>query len=501
MMRPYRIMLLPNYQQQNQIGQCNLHKEELYNFTYNLFMHLFRNYGWFLKDHNVKSKSEFMKKLERHLLTKNYKKIQLSVYHVSDKAKLLKQLKKSDCVKRPCSDYRRWISRTFFPSYQDTRNWFNHVYLKLPRLFQCYTWSDDLSFFKNKDVPAHTRLHGIADAVQAFQRWHKHIAKKPRPKGNYSRCNIYFDGSVKVNEDQVKLPKFDWMQMAEGHYAPSSSELKKYGYKYTKAYAGIENDRFYVTVISNEPLPTQLFSRRKLHNRLGIDVGLDSEATINLVRHNGERIFRNYSKDKKYQRLVKGVQDASRKMSRCPSSFRGQQSKAVKNDKHKKRTSYDYTGGYLKARKLHSKRARRARNYLHGKLRAAALEMVKMKPKSITIENLNIKGMMQNHKLARAIARAGWGYFYKWLAWFCVKHGIQLRRVSRWFASTKECCHCHYQNLVQLGGPGLDLGARILHCPYCGLIINRDLNAAINLAYCSKYQVWKLNKHGEYQWI
>jgi putative transposase len=94
----------------------------------------------------------------------------------------------------------------------------------------------------------------------------------------------------------------------------------------------------------------------------------------------------------------------------------------------------------------------------------------------IVIEDLNVSGMMANHKLAASIADMGFFEFRRQLTYKCQLYGSKLVVVDRWFPSSKTCSNCGIKKET------LSLGERVFECSHCGFKIDRDLNAAINLS-------------------
>lgn len=94
---------------------------------------------------------------------------------------------------------------------------------------------------------------------------------------------------------------------------------------------------------------------------------------------------------------------------------------------------------------------------------------------AIVLENLNVNGMMKNHHLAQAIADIGLYEFRRQIVYKGAWYGCEVRFADRFYPSTKRCSQCGEMT------PVIDLGVREYHCECCGLVINRDLNAAINL--------------------
>ena len=106
-----------------------------------------------------------------------------------------------------------------------------------------------------------------------------------------------------------------------------------------------------------------------------------------------------------------------------------------------------------------------------------------MSPYLKTIENLNVSGMMKNKHLARSIAQQKFYQFKTKLQSKCVLNGIELRIVDRFYPSSKMCSKCESIDRT------LNLSDRTYVCKECGLVINRDKNASINLANAKTYKV------------
>ena len=100
---------------------------------------------------------------------------------------------------------------------------------------------------------------------------------------------------------------------------------------------------------------------------------------------------------------------------------------------------------------------------------------VRTKPQMIVLEDLNIKGMLQNPRLARAIQEENLSRFRQILTYKCARYGINLVIADRYYPSSKTCSSCG--NIKH----NLKLSDRVYKCECCGLIIDRDYNAALNL--------------------
>ncbi len=126
---------------------------------------------------------------------------------------------------------------------------------------------------------------------------------------------------------------------------------------------------------------------------------------------------------------------------------------------------------YAKRRRLHA-RVVNIRNDNHHKATTAIAKSVGR----VVVETLNVMGMMQNRRLARAIADAGMSSFLAKLEYKCIWYGAEYMKADRWFASSKLCSHCGWKN------EDLSLSDREWWCDGCGVLNDRDANAAENLA-------------------
>ena len=104
-------------------------------------------------------------------------------------------------------------------------------------------------------------------------------------------------------------------------------------------------------------------------------------------------------------------------------------------------------------------------------------EIVKTKPSRVVMEDLNVKGMLKNKHLSKAIQEQTLGEFIRQMKYKCALHGIEFVQVSRWFPSSKTCSCCGFVK------KSLKLSERVFVCEECGLEIDRDFNASLNLAH------------------
>ena len=146
---------------------------------------------------------------------------------------------------------------------------------------------------------------------------------------------------------------------------------------------------------------------------------------------------------------------------------------------NKKGETFAKTNNIIKEEKKVKLVYRRLRNIRNNYIHQVSSTIVKTKPSRIVMENLNISGMMKNKHLAKAIAQQNFGTFKEYMKYKCELNSVEFVQADRFFPSSKLCSCCG--NIKK----DLKLSDRTYICLECGLIIDRDLNASINL---SKYE-------------
>ena len=195
---------------------------------------------------------------------------------------------------------------------------------------------------------------------------------------------------------------------------------------------------------------------------IGIDLGLKDFAIVS-----DGRTYKNINKSAKIKKLEKKLRREQRCLSRKYENLKKGESTQKNIQKQK-----------LKVQRLHHKIYNIRTDYINKSI----AEIVKTKPSYITIEDLNVSGMMKNRNLAKAVASQKFYEFRTKLKAKCNQNGIELRVVGRWFPSSK-ICHC-----CGAIKKDLKLSDRIYRCN-CGYVEDRDLNAALNLRDASTYEV------------
>ncbi len=198
---------------------------------------------------------------------------------------------------------------------------------------------------------------------------------------------------------------------------------------------------------------------------MGIDLGIKELAVVALVDEH--LVFHNINKSKKIRMLQNKLKHMQRSVSR-------------KYEVSKLRTGmYGKTANILKdedkVRKIYKRISNIRSNYIHQTTHG----LISLLPKRVVMEDLNIVGMMKNRHLSKAIAEQNFSEFIRQMKYKCEWNGIEFIQVGRFYPSSKTCSNCG--NIKQ----DLKLKDRVFKCE-CGLEIDRDFNAALNL---SRYEV------------
>ena len=201
---------------------------------------------------------------------------------------------------------------------------------------------------------------------------------------------------------------------------------------------------------------------------IGIDLGVKYLA----VCSNGKK-YKNINKTKRVKQLKRKLRKAQRRLSRKMEHH-------IIGYDSKRKPIYDRPlyncRNFQKQKKeiqlLYRKLTNIRNNYLH----QTTSEIVKTKPSRIIMEDLNITGMMKNSHLAKSIAEEKFYEFIRQMKYKCQLYGIEFLQVNRFYPSSKRCSGCG--NIKR----NLKLSDRIYRCDCCGLTIDRDYNASLNLA-------------------
>ena len=310
-----------------------------------------------------------------------------------------------------------------------------------------------------KDCGSKARKSSIMDCDLAFKKFFKKKGGFPKYKKKNDSVGLYFPKNnstdFTLERHRVKFPNIGYIRFKEFGYIPLNSNIKsgtitKQSNKYfISLLVDVGDSRDTAESIKSEPI--------------GIDLGLKDFA---IVSNNMK--FKNINKSKKIKKLEKSLRRQQRSLSR----------KLNKNKLKEVKSANNIKKNILEIQKLNM----RLRNTRVEYVRFVVNSLVKLSPQFIAIEDLNVKGMMKNRCLSKAISKQNFYYFRLFLTQQCNKSNIELRVVDRWFPSSKTCNCCGQIKT------DLKLKDRIYKCD-CGYTEDRDLNASFNIRDCSIYKI------------
>lgn len=327
-----------------------------------------------------------------------------------------------------------WLNNEYIPNHPD-KAWIKEVYSKAVKksIENGYT--------------AFTRFFKQQSAFPVFKKKGKSDVKMYFVKNNPKDCLC--------ERHRVSIPTLGWVRLKEKGYIPTTKD----GWKIKSGTVSVKADRYYVSVLVEIP-DTRIVNNS--NEGVGIDLGLKDFAIVS----NGE-IYKNINKSARVRKLEKRLRREQRCLSRKYENLK--KGEFAQKNIQKQR---------LKVQRLHHKIANIRTDYIN----KTVAEIVKTKPSYITIEDLNVSGMMKNRYLSKAVVSQKFYEFRTKLKAKCDDNGIELRIVDRWYPSSR-ICHCcgHIKK-------DLKLSDRIYRCA-CGYVEDRDFNASLNLRDAETYEV------------
>lgn len=335
----------------------------------------------------------------------------------------------------PGKSFSVWINNEYIPNNPD-KGWIKEVYSKAVK-------------------------KSIEDGYTAFKRFFNHQSAFPRyKKKGRSDAKMYF---VKNNPNdcicerhRIKIPTLGWVRLKEKGYIPTTKD----GWKVRSGTVSVKAGRYYVSALVEMPDPQRIRSNNR---GIGIDLGVKDLAVIS-----DGTIYKNINKSARIRRLEKQLRREQRCLSRKYENLKKGESTHRSNIQKQR----------LKVQKFHQRLDNIRTDYINKTI----AEIVKTKPSYITIEDLNVSGMMKNRHLSKAVASQKFYEFRSRLKTKCDYNGIELRIADRFYPSSKRC-HCCGQIKKDL-----KLSDRIYRCA-CGYEEDRDLNASRNLRDAETYEV------------
>ena len=311
-----------------------------------------------------------------------------------------------------------------------------------------------------KEVSSKSVKKSIEDGCMAFTKFFKHQSGYPNyKKKDKSDVKMYF---VKNNpkdcaceRHRINIPTLGWVKLKEKGYIPTTKD----GWKIKSGTVSKKAGRYYVSVLVELPDNNVI---NNSNEGIGIDLGIKEFAIVS----NG-KTYKNINKSARLKKIEKQLIREQRCLSRKYENLKKGESTQKNIQKQK-----------LKVQKLHHKINNIRTDYINKTI----AEIVKTKPSYITIEDLNVSGMMKNKHLSKAVASQKFYEFRTKLKTKCDENGIELRVVDRFYPSSKMC-HCCGSIRKDL-----KLSDRIYKCR-CGYVEDRDFNASLNLRDAITYEV------------
>ncbi len=337
-----------------------------------------------------------------------------------------------------------------FMSSNKFRVWLNNEYVpKHPE----YSWI--------KEAYSKAVTQAVNNGQTAFTRFFNHKSAFPNfKKKGKSNVKMYFvknnPKDCRCERHRINIPSLGWVRIKEKGYIPTTKD----GYVIKSGHVSIKADRYYVSVLIE--IPDNRIANNS-NEGIGIDLGLKNFAVVS----NGTS-YKNINKSAKLKKLEKQLIREQRSLSRKYENVKKGGSTQRANIQKQR----------LKVQKLHHRIDNIRTDYINKTI----AEIVKTKPSYITIEDLNVSGMMKNRHLSKAVASQKFYEFRTKLKAKCDENGIELRVVDRWYPSSK-ICHC-----CGAIKKDLKLSDRIYRCD-CGYVEDRDFNAALNLRNALTYEV------------
>ncbi len=296
------------------------------------------------------------------------------------------------------------------------------------------------------EIPYRTQEEAFRNLDLAFKNFFRRVKNGETP--GYPKFKSKSKGigaftlraHIHVEEKRIKLPVIGWVRLKEKEYLPQKDV------KILFANISERAGRWFVSLQVEEDVPDP---DTPCNPPIGMDLGIKSLAVLS-----DGTVFDN---PKSHRQAEKNLKRLQRELSRREKSG----------------------ANYKKTKKKLAKAYAKVGNIRRHTLHQISHSVVEKKPRAIVMEELNVAGMVKNHHLAQAISDASFNELRRQITYKSVWNGIKVKFADQWMPSSKKCSCCGNVKTE------LTLADRIYTCDNCGLIIDRDLNAAINLAACA----------------
>ena len=308
--------------------------------------------------------------------------------------------------------------------------------------------NDDFKWLYN--VSGQITAQAFADLEDAYKNFFDGLAQRPKFKNKKkSKKSFYvrYD-AIKFSNNRVNIEKIGKVKYSSNYKIPKLD-------KYTNPRCHFDGKYWYLT-FGFEHGESQASLNEDLS--IGIDLGISHLAIVNHL----DKPIKNINKSKEVRRLKKKLKRLQRQVSR-------------KYEMNKKGSKFVKTNNIIKLERQIKLVHRRLNNIRNNHIHQATSKIIKLNPYRVVMEDLNVSGMMKNKHLAEKIAEQKFYEFKRQMKYKCQFNKIEFALADRWYPSSKACSCC--KNIKK----DLKLSDRTYICNECGLVIDRDKNASINL--------------------
>ena len=308
--------------------------------------------------------------------------------------------------------------------------------------------NDDFKWLYN--VSGQITAQAFADLEDAYKNFFDGLAQRPKFKNKKkSKKSFYvrYD-AIKFSNNRVNIEKIGKVKYSSNYKIPKLD-------KYTNPRCHFDGKYWYLT-FGFEHGESQASLNEDLS--IGIDLGISHLAIVNHL----DKPIKNINKSKEVRRLKKKLKRLQRQVSR-------------KYEMNKKGSKFVKTNNIIKLERQIKLVHRRLNNIRNNHIHQATSKIIKLNPYRVVMEDLNVSGMMKNKHLAEKIAEQKFYEFKRQMKYKCQFNKIEFFEADRWYPSSKACSCC--KNIKK----DLKLSDRTYICNECGLVIDRDKNASINL--------------------
>ena len=314
------------------------------------------------------------------------------------------------------------------------------------------------------DVSNDALKQTVKDTYKAFVRFFRKESKFPNKKSYKEKTKSFYVDPYKIEftDKKVKLEKIannlktnrqvlNYISLAEKNRIPIDA-------KYYNPRVVFDGDRFYIVVAVDDEYAPKKKLKEKIDEVIGIDLNVST-----IVLSNNKK-YKSINKEKRIKKATRKLKLLQRKSSR-------RYINALNNKKKLKEAK-----NFIKIKKLIRKCYRRLSNLRDDYINKVIDDILYKPPKRIVIETLDIKSMQQNKKISGLIQISSFRNFINTLKEKCIKQNVLITEADKYYPSSKMCSTCGSIKKDLL------LSDRVYYCEACDYVINRDLNAAINLA-------------------